>query len=207
MSAPKTCRGAVPLAKMEAASGITGGALRNYTEARSVCQGRSDEHHRDTDRDAVRPARNGPMRGATTRRCSSRRARGVRRGRRIDLAGGDRAPRRRRNRDALPPLPQAPGAAGGALRRRGRRGLPLSRRARGRRSVGGARRLVRTSDRLRRDQAGARARAAQLSRPRCAAVPELPRLAVSPRASHCSSAPRRPASCAPTSNSPRSSRW
>ena len=52
-------------------------------------------------------------------------ARGVRRGRRVHRAGGDRTPGRRRDRHALPPLPQPAGAARGGLPRGGRGHLPV----------------------------------------------------------------------------------
>ena len=89
-------------------------------------------------------------RAAQLREGARGRARGVRRGWGVDRAGGDRAPRRRRDRDALPPLPQPAGAARGALRRRGRGDVPLGRRARwqptpGRRSTAGSSASSRTS--------------------------------------------------------------
>ena len=106
-------------------------------------------------------------------------ARGVRRRRRVDGARGDRAPRRGRHRDALPPLPQPTGAGRGALSRGGRGGLPLGgRAARRRRFLGGAQRVVRALHRLPRHQAGARRRAGQLPRPRRRALQGQPRRAV-----------------------------
>ena len=90
-------------------------------------------------------------RGAQLRQAARRRPRGLHRGRRGRLAGGHRPPRRRRHRHAVPQLPDAPGAARGRLRRRGRGDLPRRRGARRRRPVGGA------------------------ARPGCAASPTTPR--------------------------------
>ena len=187
---------------MEATSEITGGRLRNYTEAPSGLSSRiCHEHHRTHHPDPPR-APQARRRAAQLREGAGGRARGVRRGRRVDVARGDRAPRRGRDRHALPPLPQPPGAARGALRRRGRGGLPL-----GRASSTGADPWEALNGWFERfigyiaHQAGARRRAAQLPRPRRAALQGLPRVALRAPASRCSSAPRRPASCARTSTS------
>ena len=94
-----------------------------------------------------------------------------------------------------------------ALRRRGRGDLPLGRGARGSRPWEALNAwFERFIGYIATKQALA-ARAAQLPRPRRAAVPGLPRARSSRPASRCSRAPRRPASCGPTSTSPRSSRW
>ena len=107
------------------------------------------------------------------------RARGVRRARRlVDLARGDRAARRGRDRHPVPPLPQPAGAARGGLRRRGRGALPLGRRLRRPGAVGRAGRLAARLRRLPGHQAGARRRAAGLHGPGRAAVHRLPRRAV-----------------------------
>src|SRR4051794_3213475 len=158
------CGGRVP-AKMEASSEITGGHLQNYTEAPSVCQPNSHEYDGNHRPDIPRApqARRCP---AQLREGAHRRPRRFRGGRGGDGARGDRAPRRRRDRHAVPPLPEPPGAARGGLRRRGGRDLPLSRRSRRHRPVGGARGLVPELHRLHGDQAGARRRAAQLPRSR-----------------------------------------
>ena len=133
-----SCKGDTSLSresgKMEATSEISGGHLQNYTEAPSVL---SSDLHDSTERPRRAPQARG--RAAQLREGAGRCARGVRRGRRVDRARGDRAPRGRRDRHALPPLPESPGAARGPLRRRGRGALPLGRRARRRRPVGGAR--------------------------------------------------------------------
>ena len=119
---------------------------------------------------------------------------GVRRARRVDLAGGDRAPRRGRDRDAVPQLPEPPGPARGGVRRRGREPMPLRGRAR------------RTSRRGTRSSPGCTAWSAiwppsRRSRTSCSSIstetrrssrPAAPRS--SPPASQCSTAPSRPES-------------
>ena len=96
-------------------------------------------------------------------------------GRRRRVARGHRPPRRRGDRHALPQLPDAPGAARGGLRRRGRGDLRSGRRPRRARAVGRARLLAAQLRRLRDDQEGARRRADGLPRRRGAGVPAVPR--------------------------------
>ena len=111
---------------------LYGGCLRFVN--RNVMSTAEDDHHEPADPPQAR------RRAAQLRQGARRRARGVRGGRRVDRARGDRAARRRRDRHALPPLPEPPGAARGRLRRGGRGDLPHAAEQRDeRRPVGGAR--------------------------------------------------------------------
>ena len=58
-------------AKLEAASEITGGTLRKYTEGPSVCQPKFDDHDRDHPQRRCSRGPSAPTRGGTTRRCST----------------------------------------------------------------------------------------------------------------------------------------
>ena len=144
---------------------------------------------------AAPPARG---RGAQPRQAAGRGPRGVHRGRGRRVARGHRPPRRRRDRDAVPQLPHAPGAARGGLRRRGRGDLPRGRRPRrrsrrGRRSSPGC--AASPATRRRRRRWG---RADGLPRRRGAGVPAVP--PVDRRGRSAAARARRsvPARCAPT---------
>ena len=104
-----------------------GGSLRNYTEAPSGLSRASDDLPAERpDSAATCPsAPDAGRRAAQLREADRRCARRVRRGRCRDLARGDRAPRRGRDRHALSALPDPPGPARGRLRRRGRGALPV----------------------------------------------------------------------------------
>ena len=110
-----TCRNArlglkwrPPPKQPEATSGTIRRVPPVVKEIMSTTETRAPDTHR---------AAQAGRRAAQLREGARCRAAGVCRGRRIDRAGGDRAPRRRRDRDALPALPQPAGAARGSLRR------------------------------------------------------------------------------------------
>ena len=187
-------------AKMEATSEITGGCLRNYTEGTLRLSSRICHEHRP--RPPPRPCSTRPKRADARRNYEKVLAAA----REAFAEGGEST--------ALEEIARRAGVGIGTLYRHfpNRQALlealyvdeveEICRSAAEldeRRPVGGARRLVRALHRLHRHQAGARRRAAQLPRPGRRAVQGLPRRAVRRRASRCSRAPRRPASCARTS--------
>src|SRR4051794_10501245 len=101
---------------------VSGGCLRlgNYSGGTLRFVKRNfHEHHRSPPTDPPPPpeARGRPPQ---LRQGRDRGAGGVRRARRLDIAGGGRPARRGRDRHAVPQLPEPPGAARGGLCRRGR---------------------------------------------------------------------------------------
>src|SRR3954471_1899471 len=106
---------------------LSGGCLRlqNYSGGPLRFVKRNfHEHHRPPRADPPPPPQ-ARRRQAQLRQGRRRRPRGVRRARSLNLAGGDRAPRRGRDRHAVPQLPKPPGAARGRLRGRGREPVRL----------------------------------------------------------------------------------
>src|SRR4051794_24662965 len=159
---------------------VSGGRLRlkNYSGGTLRFVKRFHDDHNRPPRSA--PPEPPQARGRTPqlRQGRGRGAGGVRRARRLHLAGGDRPPRRGRNRHALPQLPEPPGAARGRLCRRGREPVRLGGRVRAARALGGLRRLGPRAGRLYGHQAGTGTRAVRVPGPRRPPVPELPHAAV-----------------------------
>ena len=161
-------------------------------------------HERTRSRITALPAGapSAPTRGATTRSCSTGRPRGLRRARRRRDARRHRAPRRRRHRHALPPLPDPPAPARGRLRRRGRGDGAAGRRPRRPAALGRARHLAAPVRRATPRRSARWPRRCSPTIDRDAEVFQACRAADHRApATCCSSAPRRPASCAPTPTS------
>ena len=96
-------------AKLEDASTCFGGLLRfTIAEAPSALSSESRPTDRSDDHPDLLEAPQARRRAAQLREARGRRARGVHRGRPLSLARGHRPPRRRRHRDAVPALPDAP---------------------------------------------------------------------------------------------------
>ena len=102
---------------------LSGGSLRknNYSGGtlrfvKRNLPNHAHDHHRNP-RTGSPPSPEARGRAAQLRQGGRGRPRGLRRAWRRDLAGGDRAASRGRDRDPVSELPQSPGAAGSGLRR------------------------------------------------------------------------------------------